>query len=224
MVATSVNTSPYLTNTLPDSFQAKAAKFKEITGRKIAIEKNNDGDFIHMFHPDSTQRLSFMGEFFRVGFNSPDGFEAAVENLAGRFVQLREELMERYGDNQDELYKQLSKLNQSFESALQSTVLLPLQAPPLDGIISSDMPQSVRNSIKREWQEHENIIGFMQTFKHNMSRHIDAFFETFIKSIQGDDFDSAFASSMEKLNSDESRSLSDMSFRDAVAIRDTLMQ
>jgi hypothetical protein len=132
--------------------------------------------------------------------------------------------LERYGDNQDELYKRLGELNHSFENALQSTVLLPLQSPPSNSIISSNMPQSVRNSIKREWQEHENVTGFMQTLKQNMTRHLDTFFELFIKSIQSEDFDAAFSSSMETLNAGESRSLSDMSFRDTALIRDILHQ
>ena len=220
--------SPYSAQTnfksLSDSFQTKAAKFKEITGREIVIEKNADGEFIHMLNPESTQRLSFMGEFFRMGFNSPDGFEAAVENLARKYAELREELIERYGDNQDELYKQFGQLNHAFENALQSTILLPLQSPPTSGIINSNMPQSVRDSIQREWQEHENTVGFMQTLKQNMSRHLDSFFETFIKSIQSADFETAFASSMEVLNDGESTSLANLSFRDTVLIRDTLHQ
>ena len=207
-----------------DRFQTRAAKFKELTGREIVNEKNENGDFIHMLHPESTQRLGFMVDFFRVGFNSPDGFEVAIENLARRYAELKEGLLERYGDNQDELYKRLGELNHAFENALQSTVLLPLQNPPSNSIVSSNMPQSIRNSIKREWQEHENINDFMQTLKQNMTRHLDTFFEVFIKSIQSADFDVAFASSMETLNASESRSLSDMSFRDTVLIRDILHQ
>jgi hypothetical protein len=209
---------------LQDKFQAKAAKFKELTGREIVNEKNENGDFIHMLHPESAQRFGFMVEFFRVGFNSPDGFEVAIENLSRRYAELREELLERYGDNQDELYKRFGELNHAFENALQSTVLLPLQSPPSNSIASSNMPQSVRNSIEREWQEHENINGFMQTLKQNITRHLDTFFEIFIKNIQSANFDTAFANSMETLSSGESRSLSDMSFRDTVLIRDILHQ
>jgi archaellum component FlaC len=207
---------------LHDRFQAKAAKFKELTGREIVNEKNENGDFIHMLHPESTQRFGFMVDFFRVGFNSPDGFEAAVENLSRKYAELREELLERYGDNQYELYKQLGELNRVFENALQSTVLLPLQSPPPDSVISSNMPQSLRNSIKRDWQEYESVTNFMQILKQNMTRHLNTFFETFIKNIQSADFDSAFSDSMETLNSGESRSLSDMSFRDTALIRDIL--
>jgi hypothetical protein len=64
----------------------------------------------------------------------------------------------------------------------------------------------------------------MQTLKQNMTRHLDTFFELFIKSIQSEDFDAAFASSMETLNAGESRSLSDISFRDTALIRDILHQ
>jgi hypothetical protein len=164
-----------------------------------------------------------MGEFFRVGFNSPDGFESTVENLARKYAHMREELIALYGDNQDELYKKLGELNQTFESALHSTVLLPLQAIPT-GITGSDMPQSVRNAMEREQQEHKAINDFMPLLKQNMIRHLDSFFEIFIESIQNNDFDSAFAGSIEKVSNGESRSLSDVSFSDTVAIRDTLMQ
>jgi hypothetical protein len=55
-----------------------------------------------------------------------------------------------------------------------------------------------------------------------MTRHIDTFFEIFIKNMQSENFDTVFANSMDKLNNSESRSLSNMSFRDTVAIRELL--
>jgi hypothetical protein len=61
--------------------------------------------------------------------------------------------------------------------------------------------------------------------KQNMSRHLDTFFESFIKNIQSADFDTAFANSMELLhNGEPSTSLSRLSFRDTVLMRDTLHQ
>jgi len=225
MVSMNVNQDPYYSQiTSTNNFQARAAEFKALTGREIVIEKDDNGDFVHMLNPQSTQRLSFMGEFFRAGFSSTEGFEAAVEGLARRYVDLKSELMERYGDNQDELYRQLGELNQAFESALHSTILLPLQAPPATGVTNSNMSNGFRGSIENEWQQHEAINGFMRELKQNMTRHIDTFFETFIKSIQSEDFDTAFASSMNKMNESESRSLSNMSFRDAVQIFDMLRQ
>ena len=56
----------------------------------------------------STQRLSYAGEFLRVGFNSPDGFEASMENLSRKYMQLREEILVQYGNNQDKLFEQLA--------------------------------------------------------------------------------------------------------------------
>ena len=192
-------------NTLTqNNFYAKATKFKELTGREIVIEKNNNGDFVHMLHPESTQRLGFMIDFFRIGFNSPEGFETAIENLSRRYAELRDEILEKYSDNKDELYKQLSDLNQTFENALQSTVLLPLQNPLNEN--------------------YENISGFMQTLKQNKIRHLNNFFEAFIKSIKSADFDTAFANTIESINSGESQSLSNMSFRDTVLLRDILHQ
>jgi len=171
-----INTGAYQvqagTDALTDNakFKARAAKFKELTGREIVVQKNETGDFIHMLHPESTQRLGFVGEFFRVGFNSPDGFEATIEALARKYVQLKEELTERYGDDEYELYNQLGQLNTAFESALQSTVLVSLQTPLASGV----------------------------TF--TVSQHLDIFFETFIKNIQSTDFDAAFANSFDVFN------------------------
>ena len=164
-------------------FQTMAAKFKELTGREIVEEKDENGDFIHMMHPESSQRFGFMVDFFRVGFNSPDGFEVAIENLSRKYAKLKEELLGRYSDNQDEQYKRLGELNHAFENALQSTVLLPLQRPPSEAVTSSNMSQSVRNSSEREWQEHENITGFLQTLKQHMTRHLNNFFELFTSLI-----------------------------------------
>jgi len=118
---------------LLDNFQAKAAKFKALTDSEIVVEKNENGEFIHMLHPESTQRLGFFGEFFRVGFNDPSGFEATLENLARKYAELREALMAQYIVNQDELYKQLGELNQAFENALLNTTMTrPEQSHYLD--------------------------------------------------------------------------------------------
>ena len=209
---------------LSENAQAKAAKFKELTGKEIVIEKNENGELIPFWDSESTQNASFFVEFFRVGFNSSDGFEATLENLARRYAELREDLLELYSDNQDELYKQLGKLNQAFESALRSTTLLPKPNPPSNSIASSNMPQGIRNSIEWEGQEHESLKDLMRTLQQNMERHLDNFFEKFLKSIQSEDFDTAFRNTMESLNASDSRSLSDMSFLDTALIRDALMQ
>ncbi|MCL1862481.1 MAG: hypothetical protein FWF78_02825 [Defluviitaleaceae bacterium] len=197
----SVNHQNYASHAfLSEDAKAKAAKFKELAGREIVIEKNDMGDIIPFWHSESTQNASFFVEFFRVGFNSTDGFETSIENLARRYAELRENLLERYSDNQDELYIQLGKLNQAFESALRSTALLPKLNPPSSSIASSNMPQGIRNQIEREWQEHKNIKDFMHSLRQNTERHLDNFFERFIKSIQSSDFDTAFANTMESLN------------------------
>ena len=215
-----------------DRFMARAAQFKEITGRDIIIEKNENGEFVHMLSSESTQRHGFFLEFFRTGFNMgndcPDGnsvpFMTKLENLARRYSELKNELLEKYGDNEYELYKQLGELNRAFENALQSTVMLPLQRPPSSNLSVSTDPQSVRNQIEREWQEHDNIKGLMQTLKHNMVRHLDNFFKIFIKNIQSSDFDTAFNNSLDALNESESTSMSSLSFHDSILMRDTMFQ
>jgi hypothetical protein len=193
-----------------ENFYAKAAKFKELTGREIVNEKDENGDFIHMLHPQSTQRLNFMADFLRVGFTSPDGSEAALKNLAAKYAQLKDELSETYGDNENELYQRLGELNHAFENALQNMVLLPLQTPPDKNIISSNMPQNTRDNIEREWQRYDDMHAFTQTVKLSMAKYLDAFFEIFIKNIQTMDFESAFSSTLEALNADEPAPLHDI--------------
>ena len=207
-----------------ERFQEFAAFYKERTGRKPVLELNMDGERISWMHPESTQRLGFFVDFFRVGIQSPVGFEATIENLARRYAELLDELRERYADDECELYKQISELNQAFETALRSTVMLPHVEPPKDSLTSSTMTQGLRNSIEQQWQEHDNLKSVMQHLKDNMLRHLDTFFETFIKSIQSNNFETAFASSMDILGSTKSTSLANMSFRDTVAIRDALNQ
>jgi len=203
MSISNISTDPYAAQAghmaLSNAAQAKAAKFKELTGKEIVIEKNSDGEFIHMLHPESTQKLGFMAEFFRVGFNSPDGFEATIENLARRYAELRDELIARHGDNQDKLYEQLGQLNHAFENALHSTILLPLQDRSVMVLSAAICPRVIQDDIEREWYEHEQTTALMQTLKQNMARHLDAFFEAFIKNIQTADFDVAFANAITKL-------------------------
>jgi len=186
-----------------DRFQARAVVFKELTGREVVIEKDENGDFVHLLHPESTQRLGFMIDFFRVGFSSSDGFGAAIENLSRRYAEIRDELSKKYEGNQGELYARLGELNSAFESALHSMALLPLAPPPTSSVVSSNMPQSIRDSIEQQWQEFEDANRHRQTLKQNMARHLDNFFEVFIKSIQNTDFDTAFANGMEGLGSGE---------------------
>ena len=203
--------------------QAKVAKFQKITGREIEVYKNDDGEIVNFLHPEFTAQASHFVEFFRVGFSSPDGFMAAVENLARRYAELREDLLERYQDDQKTLYKRLGELNQAFESALHSTILLPA-APIHTEIIAihEHTPASVRNHAEQAIQRQENKDNIMRYIKESMTRGIDTFFENFIRNMQNQDFQSAFENSMEKAKSGESRSLAEMSFADAVRIRDII--
>ncbi|MCL2187274.1 MAG: hypothetical protein FWC16_04050 [Defluviitaleaceae bacterium] len=153
-----------------ERFEARAITFKERTGRELTKEMNENGEFIHLLHPQSTQKLGFMVEFFRTGFNHPNGFEATIESLSQRYAELREDLLMQHGENEDELYKQLGMLNHAFENALQSTLLFPQHTPPADEV------------------EGKNVAYQLQTF-----------FELFIDRIQREDFDAAFAGSLKDM-------------------------
>ena len=151
---------------LTENSQAKAAKSKDIADEDMVCKKNADDELMHLFHPESTARLGFLEEFLRVGVTSPHGFFAVVEKLAHRYAEMRAELLERYSDNPDELYKQLGKLNHAFEDVLHRTQFSPLSQ-------TSDT--------------------------HAASNDLDNFFEIFLKSIQKNSFDIAFAESVVSL-------------------------
>ena len=53
-------------------FQAKAAKFKKITGMEINIFTKENGKISNHFHPEFRTQASYFVEFFRAGFSSPD--------------------------------------------------------------------------------------------------------------------------------------------------------
>ena len=207
-----------------ERFQVFAAKTKSLTGRNLVIEFNEDGELIQFLHPDSTQRVGFFVEFFRVGFSSPDGIEATIENLSRRYAELLEELRERYADNEDELYRQTGELNQAFENALKPVFWIPIPPMPPPVIIFSTMPQGLQDSLRRQMEEQESLQSIILKLQENMVRHFDTFFETFIKGMQSMDFEAAFANSMDRLNNTQSSSLAHMSFRDVVTIHDTLSQ
>ena len=203
--------------------QARAVKFLKTKGREIEVYKDEDGGIVNFWHPESTAQASHFVEFFRVGFSSPNGHMAAVENLARRYAELREDLLQRYQDDQATLYKRLGELNQAFESALHSTVLLPAASIHTEiTVIYENTPASVRNRAEQAIQLQENKENIMRYIKESMMRGLDTFFENFIRSIQNQDFQSAFDSSMETAKGGESRSLAEMSFADAIRIKDTI--
>jgi len=209
-------------NYIVSTFDEKKALFQKLTGRSIEIPEN--GVMPHILSQESTIQLGFFGEFFRVGFSSPDGHMSAVENLSRRFAELREELLEQYKDYEDMRYKRLGELNQAFENALRSTTLVPLPQMPNVPLVSSNESASVRSSAERAWREHEAMSKITRYIQDSLIRHMDTFFEAFILSIQSNDFQTAFDSSMAELLDGESRSLESLSYRDAVRMRDALSQ
>jgi len=223
---------------LREKFMARAAQFKEITGRDLDVEKNASGDVLSVASWESNREANFFLHFWRAsnvpgplcpddGGMTQESFMFRLETLSRRYAELREELLERYKDDEDELYKQLGELNQAFENALSSKFgmmsVLPLSYAP-NMIVTSDMPQSVHTEFNRQMREWENMNSLAQTFQQNMMRHFNTFFETFIKGIQSEDFDIAFSNSISALDKVETRSLSNMSFRDSLQIWDTLQR
>ncbi|MCL2224001.1 MAG: hypothetical protein FWB96_03425 [Defluviitaleaceae bacterium] len=166
----------------------KAAKFKELTGREIVVEKDSYGNLITITNPNSTQRFGFFVDFFRVGLNSgTECFNTNIENISRRYAELRDELLARYGDNEDELYAQMGELNQAFETALHNTLLL------LAPMSQEDLTVSINSSASAEEAEEESVTEILHQSK---TRSMNLFFETFIKSIQHEDFETAFSNAI----------------------------
>lgn len=209
-------------NNSVNRFDEKRAIFKKLTGRSIEIPK--DGYIPHILSQESTIQLGFFGEFMRVGFSSSNGHSEAMENLSRRFAEMREELLERYENDQDTLYKRLGELNQSFENALRSTTLIPLLQTPTIPLFTSDCPAFIRNDAERTLREHDAMKNIVRMLQDNLIRHMDSFFENFISNIKSQDFQTAFDSSMERLLNGESQSLRNISYRDVVTMKNTISQ
>ena len=163
----SVNTQPFAKSfKLPTNTQSKAAKLKEQTGKKVEIDKHKTDEVVLTLPANKTDELNFAAEFVRVGYNSQDGLEATIENLSKRFVELKEEVADRYTNDRHELYKQLGKLHQAFENALQSIALSPQGVSQqldnfyesfIENIQNSDFDTAFANSIGTV--KHEEVIS-----------------------------------------------------------------
>ena len=68
-----------------ERFQEFAAKVKEKTGREHVLELNMDAECISWMHPESTQRLGFFVDFFRVGitFNNMRNIMSFPQTVRG---------------------------------------------------------------------------------------------------------------------------------------------
>ncbi|MCL2198914.1 MAG: hypothetical protein FWB80_08335 [Defluviitaleaceae bacterium] len=166
-------------------FEEKKATFQKLTGREISIRE--DG-----YIP--SREFGFFGEFFRVGFSS-------VEDISRRFVELREDLLERYEGDQDSLYKRLGELNQSFEVALRNTAFVPIPQIQHSPIMVNASAAAI-SQMKQSQLEHETTTEMLRQTQKNLMRRMDRFFEEFILSIQTQDFQTAFDNSMATIGDD----------------------
>jgi len=175
----------------------KKAIFKKLTGISIAIPES--GKMPHVLSPESAIQFGFFGELFRAGFYQESNLFSSIESVSRRFSEMREELLEKYNDDEDALYKQLSKLNRAFEHVLRSLVLVPIpQTPPIP-LTSSNDPASVRAEAEQALLEYEALREAIRQAQIKMDGFVNAFFEKFIEKIQTQDFQQAFDSSIEVL-------------------------
>lgn len=134
--------------------------------------------------PSPPLRVFFMDKFTEVGFTSPNGPNAALNNIAQKYYELRQELIERYDEEKETLYEKLSELNLAFRRAAIRTGLAPSHA--IQGNIECN------DTRKHIWDIRERIIGSMDTF-----------FEEFINNIQNQSFQDAFNNSLSTALSDD---------------------
>jgi hypothetical protein len=181
---------------------------------------------------ESTVRLSYLGEFLRTGYNSSVENEQRMKDTAAKYAELREEILKKYADDENERFKQLSELNQAFEASLKNENKLPLfphNVNKLEAYMTNDedVQKDIEKEIKRKEEETEKynqaLKEIYDNFNKNMSGHVDMFYESFIKNLETMDFETAYAESMDLLNNSESKSAEDISYSDMVLIRDTMM-
>ncbi|HHY75055.1 MAG TPA: hypothetical protein GX497_17915 [Bacillus bacterium] len=189
---------------------------------------------------DITEAAKITGSFFREFSNvsTPSAgpiptHEERVTAVSKRYAEMRDELAEMFKDNEDEYYSQMEKLNLAFKGALDNTCLTPIYSfKTVDGKLHAFTQEQEAERIKFEeeaaktYAEYEqynkNVQDVMKNFRENLLRHVNTFYEGFIKSIQTNDFNTAFQESMSILKNSETTSYNEISYPDMVHIMDVI--
>jgi dGTP triphosphohydrolase len=206
------------------SFEEKNAIVKKMTGRDV------DKDTPYIMSKESQVRLSYAGEFLRVGVWSSGGDEALIKDTAQKYAEMKNEIREKYKDDEDEMYKQMGELNQAFEMALSRNALVPVHQDRINTkLYASTTPEELRRNeeeIERIAKENDaynkTMRGILSNLHNNMKRNIDEFFESFIEKTNTQDFETAYTESMALLKERETKSYEDIAYDDLLKIRDEL--
>jgi hypothetical protein len=208
------------------SFKEKCEIMEKMTGRRY------DENTPHIMSKESTARLSYMGEFLRSANNSDAGNEQNMKDTAAKYNQLREEILAKYADDENERLNHLGQLNQAFEMALKNANKLPVFQPKALKLevqlhYDKDEANKAAKENERKAKEAEEYNKAMKdiydSFNRGMNRHIDRFYESFIKNIESGDFETAYSESLSLLTDSQSNSAGDISYNDMLLIRGTMM-
>lgn len=179
---------------------------------------------------DITEQAKITGNFFAEFSNvsTPSAgavptHEEKVEALSKRYVEMRDELGEMFKDNEDEYNSQMEKLNLAFKGALESTTMMMMYPynPGKLHVFREDQ-EAERIRFEEKVAKRSAELDVMKNFINNLSRHVNTFYESFINSIQTNDYDIAFQESMSLLKNEETSSYNEISYTDMIHIMDVI--
>ncbi|GAB6085029.1 hypothetical protein [Alkaliphilus crotonatoxidans] len=177
---------------------------------------------------------SFFREFSNVSRTTTIiNHEEWLEALGKRYVEMRDELHDMYIDNENELYRQLDRLNDAFQQSLNDTCLMPaysyktVEAKIVAFTEDQDSERiQFEEAAARAYAECEeynkNVQNIMDNFRKNMLRHVDTFYENFIQAIQTKDFTAAYQESMTLLKNSKTTAYNEISYSDMLRIKDVI--
>ena len=166
-------------------------------------------------------RFGFLNRFIQVGFDSSNSPMTVVENLARKYYEIRNELLEKYQGDENTLYKMLGELNSAFERILlmEASSRFPstLQLEPSSSSANStaNAGGKANDALASNYTEegwHIRTADARQILQQNVFRNRTSFFEKFIYRIQNQDFQDAFNSSWTEAVSDRQFQMNPLSF------------
>lgn len=177
---------------------------------------------------------SFFREFSDISRTTPiNSHEERLEILGKRYVEMCDELNDLFIDDEDELYRQLSRLNDAFQQSLKDTCLMPIysfKTVEARIVAFTEDQETERIQFEEEAakayaeceQYNKNVQNIMDNFRENMLRHVNTFYENFINAIQTKDFTTAYQESMTLLKNSETTAYNEISYLDMLRIKDVI--
>ena len=173
---------------------------------------------------ESIIKERFFNGLQNLEWHSPGAFEAAIEERARIYVEMRDDFLENYRDDPTTLERRMRLLNHLFTGSFLSISFLP---PPYEPLIFRATNGTSRDIAAEEHalRKNNNMLNTINLIQENIMRHTKKFAKNFLKNIQNSDFQTAFNTSMGILSNDnESQFSENMSFSDILRIGNTLTQ